>query len=103
MEFFGGSKRWSRNVRGIGPEKSSIGVISSKISSRPERSGTERPEALAASTRSFQASLPSSQSKESVCSARRLGTSSASRILGKEPRWDRERYGKSGGSRRQCA
>lgn len=40
MEFFGGSKRWSRNVSDIDPEKSSIGEISSKISSRPDLVGT---------------------------------------------------------------
>ena len=42
------SKRWSRNESDIEPEKSSIGEISSKISSRPERSGTSvRPASLA--------------------------------------------------------
>src|ERR1700683_4955704 len=35
-EYFGGSNRWSRNDRDIVPEKSSIGLISSKISSRPD-------------------------------------------------------------------
>ncbi|GGQ62363.1 hypothetical protein GCM10010195_17430 [Kitasatospora griseola] len=40
MEFFGGSKRWSRKVRDIDPLKSSIGEISSKISSRPDLVGT---------------------------------------------------------------
>ena len=38
------------------------------------------------STRARHASLPTSQSKDSVCSARRLGTSSGSRILAKEVR-----------------
>jgi hypothetical protein len=33
-EFFGGSNRWSRNERDMVPEKSSMGEISSKISSR---------------------------------------------------------------------
>ena len=35
-EFFGGSKRWSRKDSDIVPLKSSIGEISSKISSRPD-------------------------------------------------------------------
>src|SRR5205085_10763852 len=38
-EYLGGSNRWSRNERDIDPEKSSIGEISSKISSRPDFSG----------------------------------------------------------------
>ena len=46
--FFGGSKRWSRNDRLIVPEKSSIGEISSKISSRPDFVETSvRPSSLA--------------------------------------------------------
>ncbi len=61
------SKRWSRNDSDIEPLKSSIGEISSKISSSPDRSGTSvRPSALAAATRACQRSLPSSQSKLSV-------------------------------------
>ena len=40
MEYLGGSNRWSRNDRDMEPEKSSIGEISSKISSRPEVVGT---------------------------------------------------------------
>ena len=39
IEYFGGSKRWSRNDRDMVPWKSSIGLISSKISSRPEAVG----------------------------------------------------------------
>src|SRR6201996_4465833 len=67
-EYFGGSKRWSRNDRDIVPEKSSIGLISSKISSSPHCSGTSlRPASLAAWIRAFHLSLPSSQSKDSVC------------------------------------
>ena len=74
IEYFGGSNRWSRNVSDIVPEKSSIGLISSKISSRPDFVGTSsRPRLAAASTRACQASLPSSQSKLSVCRARRFG------------------------------
>ncbi len=46
------------------PEKSSIGEISSKISSRPDRVETSsRPSALACSTRACHSSLPRSQSK----------------------------------------
>ena len=40
IEYLGGSKRWSRNDSDMEPEKSSIGEISSKISSRPEVVGT---------------------------------------------------------------
>ena len=40
----------------------------------------------ASATRARHASLPTSQSKDSVCSARRFGTSSGSRILAKEVR-----------------
>ena len=86
IEFFGGSKRWSRKVSDIDPEKSSIGEISSKISSRPDFLGTSCPLSRAASTRAFQAALPSSQSKLSVCSARRFGTSRGSLIFAKEMR-----------------
>ena len=86
MEFFGGSKRWSRKVSDIDPEKSSIGEISSKISSRPDLVGTSCPLSRAASTRAFQASLPSSQSKLSVWRARRFGTSRGSLIFAKEMR-----------------
>src|SRR5512139_770991 len=86
-EYLGGSNRWSRNDRDIEPEKSSMGLISSKISSKPDVWGTSvRPAASAASTRAFQASLPSSQSNDSICRPRRLGTSSGSRILAKETR-----------------
>ena len=87
MEYFGGSKRWSRNDSDMVALKSSIGEISSKISSRPEVSGMSvRPSARAASTRARHFSLPSSQSKLSVWRARRFGTSKGSRILPKETR-----------------
>jgi hypothetical protein len=67
--------------------RSSIGLISSKISSRPVVSGTESlPAALAAAVRAFQASLPTSQSKLSVWRARRSGTVSVSVILANESR-----------------
>src|SRR5512139_1575139 len=87
-EYFGGSNRWSRNERDMVPEKSSIGLISSKISSRPDWVCTSlRPALREASTRAFHLSLPSSQSKELVCSARRSGTSSGSLIRANETRF----------------
>jgi hypothetical protein len=62
-------------------------LISSKISSRPDWSGRSLcPVFFSASIRFRQRSLPSSQSKESVCRARRLGTSSGSVIRAKETR-----------------
>src|SRR5215467_7421682 len=67
-EYLGGSNRWSRNDRDMVPVKSSIGLISSKIYSRSP------------------AFLPSSQSNESVCRARRPGTSSGSVKRAKETR-----------------
>src|SRR3954453_14437376 len=87
IEYLGGSNRWSRNESDIEPEKSSIGEISSKISSRPEVVGTLcRLPSRAAATRACHLALPSSQSKLSVCNARRFGTSRGSRILPKEIR-----------------
>src|SRR5579875_1466703 len=69
------------------PEKSSIGLISSKISSSPDCSGTSlRPAARASSTRAFHLSLPSSQSNDSVCRASRSGTLSGSWMRAKETR-----------------
>src|SRR5215472_7162253 len=69
------------------PVKSSIGLISSKISSRPDCSGTSLcPSAFSESIRERQRSLPSSQSKESVCKARSPGTSSGSLMRAKETR-----------------
>src|SRR5690349_4430600 len=86
-EYLGGSNRWSRNDRDMVPVKSSIGLISSKISSRPDCSGMSLSPALcAASTRARQRSLPSSQSNESVCRARRPGTSRGSLKRAKETR-----------------
>ena len=85
--FFGGSNRWSRNDSDMVPEKSSIGEISSKISSRPDFVFTSvRPSLSALSTRSRQASFPTSQSKESTCRSRRSGTSRGSAIFAKEMR-----------------
>src|SRR4051794_37530282 len=89
MEYLTSSKRGSRKLSDMEPLKSSMGEISSKISSRPERSGTSsRFSALAAATRACQRSFPRSQSKLSVCSARRSGTSMGSRIFPKDRRPD---------------
>src|SRR3954452_15741918 len=67
LEYLGGSHRWSRNDSDMDPEKSSIGEISSKISSRPEVVGTScPPPPRAASTRDCHFALPRSQSKLSV-------------------------------------
>src|SRR6266566_7031946 len=86
-EYLDGSNRWSRNERDMVPEKSSIGLISSKISSRPDCSGISlRPVFFASATRAFQLSFPRSQSKDSVCSARRSGTSRGSLMRAKETR-----------------
>src|SRR4030095_6494 len=101
-------------VRDIEPEKSSIGLISSKISSRPDREGMSSvPDLAAASTRAFQRSLPSSQSKLSTCNARRFGTSRGSLILAKEIRRgavvllvtlrEEAKWGPSKSSRTHCA
>jgi hypothetical protein len=77
--YFGGSKRWLENDRDIEDPKSSIGEISSKISSSPDVEGTSwRPAADAAATRDCQASLPRSQSKLSVWRPSRSGTSRGS-------------------------
>src|SRR5689334_14514316 len=80
MDALTSSKRGLEKDRLIEPEKSSIGESSVRISSRPD-SGLAW-----ASLRACQASLPISQSKDSVCRARRFGTSSGSRILAKEVR-----------------
>src|ERR1700734_146496 len=86
-EYLGGSNRWSRNESDMVPEKSSIGLISSKISSRPDCSGTSlRPASLASVIRACHLSLPSSQSNESVCRASRSGTFSGSLIRAKDTR-----------------
>src|SRR5215475_2380432 len=69
------------------PVKSSIGLISSKISSSPDCSGTSlSPAFLADVTRLSQRSFPSSQSNDSVCRARRPGTSRGSLIRANEIR-----------------
>ena len=88
MEYLGDSRRWSWNDRLMVPATSSMGEISWKISSRPETSGTSfRPDACAASTRAFHASLPSSQSKLSTCRPSRLGAWRGSRSFANETRW----------------
>src|SRR5690606_7342466 len=85
--YFGGSNRWSRKDSDMEPPKSSMGEISSKISSRPEVSGTPwRLFALASATRCCQRSFPSNQSKLSVCRPSRSGTSSGSLVRAKETR-----------------
>src|ERR687883_1894235 len=104
IEYLGGSNRWSRNESDMEPEKSSIGEISSKISSRPEVVGTScRPLPRAASTRACHLALPRSQSKLSVWRARRFGTSSGSRILPKEIRPDAVRGEPEGDAVREAA
>src|SRR6201992_1475163 len=87
-EYFGGSNRWSRNDRDIVPEKASIGLISSKISSRPDCSAMSLlPAPLSAWIRAFPLSLPSNQSNDSVCRASRSGTFRGSLIRAKDTRW----------------
>src|SRR3954463_3447413 len=63
IEYLAGSNRWSRNDSDMEPEKSSIGEISSKISSRPEVVGTScRPPSRGA----FDAGLPLGVAEEPV-------------------------------------
>src|SRR5688500_9824878 len=86
-EYLVGSNRWSRKLSDIEPEKSSIGEISSKISSRPELvDRSVRPASMPSWTRDCQASLPTSQSNDVVCRCRRFGTSRGSRIFANETR-----------------
>src|SRR6266568_4508881 len=80
MEALTSSKRGLEKDRLIEPEKSSMGESSVRISSSPDWTPG------VAAARACQASLPISQSKDSVCRARRFGTSSGSRILAKEVR-----------------
>ena len=77
--FLTSSKYGLEKDSDIEPEKSSIGEISDRISASPLR--------VPSSTRSRQAGDPTSQSKESVCRARRSGTSRGSRIFAKETRF----------------
>src|SRR5579875_1591913 len=83
MDALTSSKRGLEKDRLMEPEKSSIGDSSSRISSRPD---CVRWPVRASARRCCQASLPTSQSNDSVCRASRLGTSSGSRILAKEVR-----------------
>ena len=62
------------------PEKSSMGLISSRISASPDRA------CGSSAVRACQASLPISQSKDWVWIASRSGTSRCSVILPKEIR-----------------
>src|SRR5690606_16629437 len=87
MLFFGSSNRGFENDRDIVPEKSSMGLISSRVSCNPDVVlMSVRPSASAAATRACQRSFPSSQSKLSIWRARRLGTSRGSLSLAKERR-----------------
>src|SRR5215212_2413389 len=100
IEYLGGSNRWSLKDRDMEPEKSSI----AKISSRPEVVGTScRPSSTAAATRACHLAFPRSQSKLSVCRARRFGTSRGSWILPKEIRPDAVRGEPEGDAVREAA
>ena len=84
--YFSSRKTGLSNDNIIVSEKSSIGEISSKISCRPVFSETSSPLALRAATVVSHRSLPTSQSKLSVCSEMRGGTSRGSVIFAKEVR-----------------
>src|SRR5260370_41771560 len=69
------------------PVRSATGLLSQKVSSGPVSSETSfSPPFLAAATRPSERSSPSSQSNDSVCRARRLGTSRGSLIRANETR-----------------
>src|SRR5436305_5003987 len=75
----GGSMSFgSRNSSDIVSEKSLIGLISLRISSRPD--------IVPGSTEARHSSAPINHLNDAVCSARRSGTSSGSAILAKETR-----------------
>src|SRR6266536_878730 len=80
MEALTSSKRGNENDSDMVPEKSSMGLISSRISASPERA------CGSPADRDCHASLPTSQSNDSVWMARRLGTSRCSVIRPKEIR-----------------
>jgi hypothetical protein len=85
--YFGGSSSGLVNESCMVSPRSSMGEISSKISSRPVDSGRSlRPASCASTTRAFHASLPTSQSKLSVWRARRSGTVRVSVTLANERR-----------------
>jgi hypothetical protein len=74
FDWLVGNEAWRARVSGQPDSHSGLAEILGELS-RPD-----------SATRARQASLPTSQSKDSVCSARRFGTSSGSRILAKEVR-----------------
>src|ERR1700712_5023046 len=74
MDALTSSKRGLEKESDIDPEKSSIGEISPRISASPDADSVSPLAAI----RSRHAVLPTSQSKDSVCSASRLGTSNGS-------------------------
>ena len=76
------SKRGSEKDRDIEPEKSSIGEISVRISSRPP-TGFSSPASM---RRWNHASSPTSHSNDWVCRSSRSGTRRGSRIFAKETR-----------------
>ena len=76
------SKRGSEKDSDMEPEKSSIGEISERTSSRPP-AGSSSP---ASTRRSNHSSLPTSHSKDWVCRASRSGTSRGWSSLAKETR-----------------
>jgi len=79
MVYFGSANSGSEKLRDMVPWKSSIGEISSKMSDSPDEVATLRSfSSTAFATRACQRSFPTSQSKLSVCRARRFGTSSGS-------------------------
>jgi hypothetical protein len=77
VEAFTSSKRGSEKDSDIDPEKSSIGEISVRISSRPP-TGFSSPASI---RRWNHASAPTSHSNDWVCTSRRSGTSRGSRIF----------------------
>ena len=80
IEALTSSKRGAENDSDMVPEKSSMGLISSRISASPLRACGSSADRVA------HASLPTSQSNDSVWMARRLGTSRCSVILPNETR-----------------
>ena len=80
IDAFTSSKRGAENDSDMVPEKSSMGLISSRISASPLRACGSSAHRVA------HASLPTSQSKDSVWMARRLGTSRCSVIRPNEIR-----------------
>src|SRR5437588_12187857 len=77
-EWGGSMSRGSRNSNDMVSEKSLIGLISVRISSRPDR--------VPGSTEARHSSSPISHLNEAVCKARRSGTSRGSAIRAKETR-----------------